>query len=377
VIHQFGASVWAGGVLHLAVLRRELQRAPQGMILWPVVVARFSLLAMLSIGTLLLAALYLSLHYIGDWNGLIGTAYGAMVLTKAVLLAFAMSFGAFNFFSVRRWKGDGDLSTLAHRTPALIEAEVFTALVILSTAAALTSQPPAIDLRADRASPPEVLEVFLPKLPQLVPPPKQDILPMPTNSSDTVPYTVTHSTLQSDFKHNVAGLLVIIIGICAILDLTGKFRHLRYWPLLFLLMGLFIPLFTERTGFGSDGFWETLVIPEVLQHRLATVLVAALALFEWRVRTDPVAHSRRIFVFPILCLVGSVLLLTHSHNVSAIKSEFLIEISHNAIGILAVGVGVGRWLELRLPRPQNLVPGLLWTVCLTLVGFILLFYREA
>lgn len=377
VVHQFSASVWAGGVLHLAVLRRRLLRiSGQEISLWPDVVERFSALAMLSIGTLLLAALYLSFHYIGDWGGLIGTAYGAMVLTKVALLAFALSLGALNFLSVRRWKRKRDATDLSNRTPALIEAEVFTVMVILFAAAALTSQPPAVDLSTERASPAEVLEVFLPKPPQLVPPAHLQILPGAASPYGSPALPFTHSTIQSNFKHNVSGLLVVIIGMCAMLDLAGKVRILRHWPLLFLIMALFIPLFTEPTGYGKEGFWETLVLPEVLQHRLATVLVAGLGLFEWRVRTGRLARTRWSFVFPLLTLAGSVLLLTHSHNVFAVKSQFLIEISHNAIGVLAVGVGAGRWLEIRLSGYGNRIPGLLWTVCVILIGLVLLFYRE-
>ncbi len=376
VVHQFCALVWAGGVFHLAVIRRFLRSSPEGISLWPAVVARFSLLAMLSIGTLLPAALFLSFYYIGDLEGLTGTSYGAMVLTKAALLAFALSLGALNFFSVRNWKQKGDVGALSNRTPALIEGEVLTAMVMLFAAAALTSQPPAIDLRAERASPAEALEVFLPKLPQLVPPPNLEIFSRATSSPDSSALPVTHSKMQSNFKHNVSGLLVVIIGICAMMDLTGKVRFLRHWPLLFLSMAIFIPLFTEPTGFGKEGFFETLVIPEGLQHRLATLLVAGLALFEWRVRTGHLGNTRWGLVFPVLCLAGSILLLTHSHNISAVKSEFLIEVSHNAIGVLAVGAGVGRWLELSLPRPANRIPGLIWTSCLILVGLVLLFYRE-
>jgi len=376
VIHQFGAVVWAGGVLHLTVMRVSLGGSTTGKSLWPAVAARFSLLAMLSIGVLIAAALYLSFHYIGDWEGLIGTAYGAMVLTKAALLAFALCLAALNFFSVRRWTHIGDASGLSERAPALIEAEMFIAMIILSAAAALTSQPPAVDQLADRASPMEVLQVFSPKLPQLVPPPPQVIPTHVTSSFDFLTSPAPHDKIQSNFKHNVSGLLVIFIGIFAMLDRVGKVRFARHWPLLFVLLALFIPLFTEPTGFGNEGFWETLIIPEVLQHRLATLLVAGLALFEWSVRTGRLAQTRWSLVFPLLCLAGSALMLTHTHNVFAVKSAFLIEISHNAIGILAVCVGVGRWLEIRLPKPTNRLPGFLWTACVILVGFVLFFYRE-
>lgn len=377
VVHQFAASVWAGGVLHLTVQRRIMRSSLWGMCLWPDVVARFSRLAILSIGTLVMAALYLSFQYIGDWEGLIGTAYGAMVLTKAALLAFALCLGALNFFSVRQRLQTGDAISLSKRAPALIEAEMYTGMVIILAAAALTSQPPAVDVLADRASPLEVLQVFLPKLPQLVPPPYLEILAHPSSSFDSRAFPGTHDKVQSNFKHNVSGLLVLIIGTCAVLDRTGKVRLARHWPLLFLLLALFIPLYTEPTGFSNEGFWETLVIPEELQHRLAALLVMGLGLFEWRVRVGRLGHTRWCFVFPLLCLTGSALLLTHSHTVFALKSAFLIEISHNAIGILAVGVGVGRWLELRLPKPTNRLPGFLWTACVILVGLVLFFYREA
>jgi putative copper resistance protein D len=145
-----------------------------------------------------------------------------------------------------------------------------------------------------------------------------------------------------------------------------------------LLLSFFLILFGEPNGWplGNEGFWETLIIPGVLQHRLATLLVAGLALFEWRVRVEGLTYTHWRFAFPLLCLAGGALLLTHSHTVFAVKSEFLIEASHNAIGFLAVEMGIGRWLELRLPKPVNRLPGLLWTACLMLVGFVLLFYRE-
>jgi len=70
------------------------------------------------------------------------------------------------------------------------------------------------------------------------------------------------------------------------------------------------------------------------------------------------------------------LLLTHSHTVFALKWAFLIEVSHNAIGVLAVMMGAWGWLEQRLDGRERRIAGLAWPVCFTLVGVVLLFYRE-
>ncbi len=43
---------------------------------------------------------------------------------------------------------------------------------------------------------------------------------------------------------------------------------------------------------------------------------------------------------------------------------------------LAALVGWARWLELRLPAPNNRVPGRVWAVAFVLVGALLLSYRE-
>jgi copper resistance protein D len=75
--------------------------------------------------------------------------------------------------------------------------------------------------------------------------------------------------------------------------------------------------------------------------------------------------------------VGGGLLLTHSHAAQNLKDEFLLEVTHAPLGVLALLVGWGRWLELRLPDAQRRVPGTLWAVALVLVGALLLIYRES
>src|SRR5262249_41905243 len=129
-------------------------------------------------------------------------------------------------------------------------------------------------------------------------------------------------------------------------------------------------------------FWESMVLPDVLQHRIVVLLLIALAVFEWLVRTDRLRAPRWRLVFPLICATGPALLLTHSHAMFHLKSEFLAGVSHAPMGILGVFIGWGRWLEIRLPDadrpdPARRLPGLVWSVSMALVGAILLCYREA
>lgn len=378
VVHQFGAAAWIGGTMHLASEWRLLRGSPEKDELWPLLVSRFSPVAMSSVALLLSAGAYLSWYYIGSIGGLVGTAYGAMVLTKAALMGFALLLGGMNFLSVREWK-TGSLSGLFGRTPAFVITESAVGSIILMAAAALTSQPPAVDVIAERASLLEVLHTFAPKMPHLTLPPYSEMLAGASSSLDLFAFPSLLQKVQSDFNHNISGIFVILLGLGALLDRAAVGRIFRHWPLIFLPFALFLFTFAEPNGWplGKEGFWETLVSPEVLQHRLATILVVGLGFFEWRVRTGGLAKSRWRYAFPLLCGAGGALLLTHSHSVFALKWAYLIEVSHNAIGVLAVLMGAGRWLELRLPgRPEARLAGLAWPVCFMLVGFILLFYRE-
>src|SRR3989441_11953283 len=107
------------------------------------------------------------------------------------------------------------------------------------------------------------------------------------------------------------------------------------------------------------------------------LLVVAFGLFEWSLRTDRLRVPWAALVFPLLCAVGGGLLLTHSHAGLNLKEEFLIEVTHVPLGVLAMVTGWGRGLELRLPPPAGRVPGRLWPPAFTLVGGVLVLYRES
>src|SRR5262249_48686042 len=136
--------------------------------------------------------------------------------------------------------------------------------------------------------------------------------------------------LWSAFNHNWAGVFVLAAGLLAIGDRFGL-RWCRNWPLVFLGLAAFIFVRADEASWplGSGGFFESFRDPEVAQHRAAVPLVITLGLFEWTVRTERIHRQSVALVFPLMCVMGGLLLLTHSHAIDNVKEQLLIEISHN------------------------------------------------
>ena len=129
--------------------------------------------------------------------------------------------------------------------------------------------------------------------------------------------------------------------------------------------------------FGHLGFWEGILSSdEILLHRLGALIACPLGLIEWRARIHSKPGSHLPYIFPVLCAVGGLLLLGQSHAGYQPKEEFLVQITHHAIGVLAVIMACGRWLELRLTPPAGRLAGTVFMSALLMVGLILLFYRE-
>lgn len=388
VLHQLGAVAWVGGLIHLVGFALLWRRAggpaaePAGVR----VLARFSAVAIVALVLVLGPGIGLTLGYVGSWDGLIGTGYGVMVLTKVALLACAMLLGGLNFLILRhggrhggrRGGGERGAAAVAARVPAFIEAEVGLGITLLLAAASLTSLPPSVDVVADRATPAEVAARFRPAMPRITSPPVAELLAAAAPIDDTLARRQPEEYAWSEYNHHAAGFFVFLMGVLALVDRAGWVRWARHWPLLFLGLASFLFVRNDPRAWplGPAGFWESMVLPDVLQHRLVVVLVIALALFEWMVRAGRLTRPGGRLVFPLLCAAGGGLLLTHSHAMFNLKSEFLTEVSHAPMGLFGVIMAWGRWLEVRLPRADARIPGWIWAGAMTIIGLILLVYRE-
>lgn len=182
----------------------------------------------------------------------------------------------------------------------------------------------------------------------------------------------------------MSGILLASMGLMAMLSYAGKpgYAWTGYWPARFIGLNIFLFFRSdaETWPLGPIGFWDsTFGNGEVFQHRIATMFPLVLGGIELRARIHPEARNLS-FVFPILCAFGGILLLSHAHAEFELKSEFLIQVVHTTMGLLAVIIAIERWLELRLETQNRFwegrIAGLISATSLFLIGVIMMFYRE-
>jgi putative copper resistance protein D len=391
VIHQLAAAAWIGGIFQLVNLwlLRQSKQVPAE--LWPLMLSRFSRFGIASVAMILISGLPIALQYIDTWNGLIGTGYGNLLMVKITLLALALGFAWLNKSAVQEYVVSGNYYALNNRVPYYIEAEAFVLITLLFTAASLASQPPAIDIPTLTAAWQEVLNTFSPQIPQTSSPSHTALLAGEAGRVaiiDQVPSIA--ATEWSNYNHNIAGIFLTTMSFFAMLSylkhlprpLSAFDKYLpltRYWPLGFVGLGIFLFFRSdaETWPLGPIGFWEsTFNNGEVLQHRIATLLVLVLGIFELSARLTKNPDSKLPFVFPLLAAFGGLMLLTHSHVGFQAKSAFLIQVGHTTMGIFSLILACGRWLELKLDRPGKDIAGFISVAALFQIGIILMFYRE-
>jgi putative copper resistance protein D len=391
-LHHAGAAIWIGG---LPCFLSAMRRLPAGR-MRSQVGARYSALSTISVVAIAFSGIGMLIHYVGSIDALYGTAYGMMLATKTTLFFGLLALGYGNFRMVRALAADPAGSILRLRRFA--EVELGVGITIFFVAASMTSLPPAIDLTQDRVSLTEIAERLVPKWPTLTSPDRESLafyeerkalqdepagpkpatlqayvpgagVPLPRNAQDIA---------WSEYNHHWAGLIVLTMGILVLLEKSGKAPWARHWPLLLIVLAGFLFLRSEAEGWptGSLTLAESLRDPEFIQHKAFMVLMTSFAVFEWGVRNQVVRNGWAKYVFPLLCALGGMMLLTHSHSIANVKELLLIEMTHMPLAVFAIWSGWTRWLELRLDGRAQVVAGWLWPTFFCLTAVTLLLYRE-
>jgi putative copper resistance protein D len=384
-LHQASASAWVGGVISAMVVGAGAEAGTVAA--W---LRRFSAVAAASAAALALTGIGLCLVYVASPGAAIGTSYGAMVLAKIALFAALLAMAWLNHRAVHDPLARGSVRTARARAdaPALdptavivlrrrLEVEAGLAVIALVLAASIGSTPPAVDAGSEQATWEEIKRVFTPGWPRLEGPSLAELQATSKLGDSAAPRT-PEQTAWSEFGHHVSGLFIFAMGVLATLEGTGRVPWARHWPLLIVGLTGFVAWSLDPEGWqtGRVGFWEHLLSPEVLQHRIMLAMSALLGIAEWRVRATRGSTSRWRYVFPLVCIASGTLLMTHVHEVGDAKSAFLMELTHLPLGLVILVAGWARWLELRLPPAQGAKHGRLWGPALALFGLLLVFYRE-
>jgi copper resistance protein D len=392
-LHYLTTASWIGGLPFLLLAMKRVSDVE--------VKARisrnFSRLAQISVALLFSAGLTMGWIYLGSWNAVYGTAYGIMVSAKVALFGCLVLLGAANYYIV---KGIGKEKSAGTRSLVRFgEVEVGLGLAVILTATSLTSQPPGVDLTEDRVSWQEIAQRYSPRMPRLSSPEwkelsesTQEMLKKAAAAGQSVPVSFVPGQFAagtngpadrawSEYNHNWAGLIVFLMGILALLSRSRYLAWAKVWPLAFLGLAVFLFLRAdpENWPLGPNGFWASFGEAEVLQHRLAVLLLIAFAAFQYLVEVNKLKSPAAALVFPVVCILGGMILLTHSHALGNIKEELLAEMNHTPLAIFGLLAGWSRWLELRLPQENNAKKYLswVWPVCFIMVGLLLMDYHES
>jgi copper transport protein len=142
-VHLLAAAIWVGGIFHLlSTVPLVLVHQPQSQrrAILSGLVPRFSVVAILSVGTLIISGLYSGWAQVTIPEAL-ATPYGATLLVKVGLVAALLLLGALNLFWVRprlnRQDGAGRQLRL------LLSGEAALAVLVILSVGMLTSMEPA------------------------------------------------------------------------------------------------------------------------------------------------------------------------------------------------------------------------------------------
>jgi copper resistance protein D len=392
-LHYLATATWIGGLAYLVFAAKSAGAEAQVPI-----TQNFSRWAQIEVAVLFLAGLGMSWVYVGSISAMWGTAYGVMLGAKIALFVALLILGAANFHIL---KGIGtDKSGTAEKSLFCFgEAEIGIGLSVILAAASMTSQPPSVDLLQGRVTIQEIVGRFGPRMPRFSSPDIKEISestneiikraeaagkPLPAAfvpGQSGIGTNTAADIAWSEYNHNCAGFVVFLMGILALLSRSKYFSWAKIWPLAFLLLAvfLFFRADPENWPMGPNGFWASFAVTDVLQHRAAVVLITIFAIFQYRVETNRVKSMAAVLVFPAVCAVGGVVLLTHTHALSNVKEELLAELSHTPLAVFGILAGWSRWLELRLPEENAARKYLawVWPVCFIFVGLILMDYHES
>lgn len=382
MLHLLALAAWIGGVPYFVASLRMLGDRES----YRFVARRFSAVSFVSVFVVVATGVFMAVPFAGSLGGLYQTNYGLLISTKSVLLIILLCLGAMNFLAIRKLQRDSALTLRS--APIIAETEVGVGLIAIFCAAALAASPLASETSASRPDTADIakrFELAWPRLespafaqPSAVDSPAIEI-PVAPRPSTSQPERSAFDIAWSEAHHHYAALIVVAAGLVALFSQSRRIgRFTRNWPALFLVLAgyLFVVADEDAWPLGKIGFFESLATPRIAQHKFMIALIAAFAIYEWRVQLQRFKSQWPSYVFPLTLAAAAAFLLTHYGHTDS-KEEVLIEISHTPVALIGVIAAIARWLEIRLPASSlSRVAGIVWPIAFMAGGAFLLLYRE-
>jgi len=138
-VHLAAAALWLGGLPLVLLAVRPLSGSDPAALRR--LVGRFSTLAAVSVGLILLTGTYQALLQVPEWAALLATAYGITLVIKLALVLLLLLLGAYNLLAAGLRLNRG--AAAARGLGRAVRSEIAVALGVLVSVAVLTALPPA------------------------------------------------------------------------------------------------------------------------------------------------------------------------------------------------------------------------------------------
>jgi copper resistance protein D len=167
-LHLFSVGCWIGGLPYLLLSLRAHPNPEADRML-----RRFSSVAMICVGLLVASGVGTCLYYFDSWFAVYGTAYGLMMASKVALFAVLLLLGAVNRSIVNR----NSKEDITNRLRYFVATEIGLAVALILIAVSMTTQPPAVDLRAQQVDGDTILDRITLRWPRLYTPAVSELTP--------------------------------------------------------------------------------------------------------------------------------------------------------------------------------------------------------
>jgi uncharacterized membrane protein len=342
------------------------------------IVALFSPYALASVILISLSGIYSSVRFIISPRAVFVSAYGLTLLIKLLLLSLVAYAGFLNWRLIRPQLAELNIenrSALAKRFLSLLEFEVSAGILLMLVAGILGAISPPAEVGSAQLSPVQTEALLSPRLPpsKLVDP--KGFVGAATRTDDDLRY--------AEFTHQWSGVFVLLMGLCWLAQSLSAQRagvEARVWPLLLIPFGAFISAIADPEVWILHMYSvrEVLSDPGILEHQIGALLVFVLAWFGLRdAKREPELRPLG-YLFPVVMIAGSLMLLGHAHSSLGVSEELssLINMQHAIIGGFGLLAGVARWFQIRRLPGQNSFR-VIWPALIVLLGiFMAFFYRE-